>query len=312
MEDFQQRLEGFQITHKVTSKGSLSVVIQLTRALREKGLPADPESFKTKRQGQVAGLGGANLRKILGEHGITRQLSAEGGRTSRGSMELMQDYVITLNAWHAEDPVDLEAVEAYWVEQVRKFFQGKPFRMSADASLSLSSSFDALFDQARSRQQENPGTQYLGTLLQHLVAAKLTLVLPEGSFEVHGASVADGPTAREGDFIVGDVAIHCTTAPASLLMQKCAKNLRDGLQPVIVTIPERVASARSLAEDEGIGRRVDVLDIAQFLTSNIYEMSFFDRSRQSGAIGAIIDEYNIIVDRVETDPSLRIRFDQKL
>jgi hypothetical protein len=60
----------------------------------------------TKNKGQVAGLGGDNLKKILKEHGITQILAAEGGRTSRGNMGLMMEYVKFLNAWNEEKTID--------------------------------------------------------------------------------------------------------------------------------------------------------------------------------------------------------------
>ena len=47
------------------------------------------------------------MKKILKEHGITQQLSSEGGRTSRGSMGLMIKYVDFLNAWNAEEACGL-------------------------------------------------------------------------------------------------------------------------------------------------------------------------------------------------------------
>ncbi len=70
----------------------------------------------------MAGLGGGNLKKILKEHGIFQQLSAEGGRTSRGSMGLMIKYVEFLNGWQREEPVDFGLIEAFWAQQVRDYF----------------------------------------------------------------------------------------------------------------------------------------------------------------------------------------------
>ena len=45
------------------------------------------------------------------------------------------------------------------------------------------------------------------------------LIMPENSFEIHGASVADGPTDRNGDFVIGSTVIHCTTMPGALLIE---------------------------------------------------------------------------------------------
>lgn len=307
----ENRLKSFQTENNIVTKGPLSVVIQFTRMVRNKDFPLDPDDFKTEKEGQVAGLGGGNLRKILKEHGINQQLSAEGGRTSRGSMGLMIKYVDFLNTWNAEEKVNLSFVEDFWAEQIREYFRNQPFVLTADTSKTIGANLDELFEQAKKRQKQNPGTQYLGTVLQHLVAAKLCLIMPEGSFEIHGASVADGPTERSGDFVINNTIIHCTTMPGALLIEKCKANLRNGSRPVIITIFERVHTALNLAEDAGLAGRVEVWDIQQFLSANIYEHSLFDDGKRNSTLGDIIGRYNNIILEKETNPSLRIEFEAK-
>ena len=85
-------------------------MVQFTRLVQDKEFPLNPDDFQTSGKGQVAGLGGGNLKKILKEHGINQQLSAEGGRTSRGSMGLMIKYVDFLNAWNEEETVNFSIV----------------------------------------------------------------------------------------------------------------------------------------------------------------------------------------------------------
>ncbi len=220
----EDRLRAFQIENNISTKGPLSLVVQFTRMVGGKEFPLNPDDYRTGGQGQVAGLGGGNLKKILKEHGIAQVLASEGGRTSRGSMGLMIKYVDFLNEWNAEELVDFSVVEAFWAEQVREYFRNQPFILTADASKTIGANFDELFEQARKRQSQNPGTQYLGTVLQHLVAAKLSIILPEGSVTVHGASVADASTERNGDFVVNNTIIHCTTAPGTPLTEKCGGN----------------------------------------------------------------------------------------
>ena len=130
-------------------------------------------------------------------------------------MGLMIKYVDFLNVWNAEESVNYSVVEDFWAEQVRTYFRSQPFVLTADTSKTIGANLDELFDQAKKRQKQNAGTQYLGTVLQHLVAAKLCLILPENSFEIHGASVVDGPTDRNGDFVIGNTVIHCTTMPGA-------------------------------------------------------------------------------------------------
>lgn len=307
----EERLKAFQAENNIFTKGPLSLVVQFTRMVRDRDFPLNPYDFQTESKGQVAGLGGANLKKILKEYGITQQLSSEGGRTSRGSMGLMIKYVDFLNTWNMEEPVDYSIVEPFWAEQVREYFRNQPFTLTADTSKTIATNLNELFEQAKKRQKQNPGTQYLGTVLQHLVAAKLYLIMPEGSLEIHGASVADGPTDRKGDFVIRDTVIHCTTMPGALLIEKCKANLRAGDHPIIITIFDRVKTALDLAADAGLAGRVEVWDIQQFLSANVYEHSFFDETKRNSKLFDIISRYNEIVLDVETDPSLRIEFEPR-
>lgn len=311
MTDFEVKLKSFQNENNIFSKGKLSVVIQFTRLVQGKAFPLNPVEFKTEKEGQVAGLGGGNLKKILKDYGITQLLSSEGGRTSRGSMGLMIKYVAFLNACNEETAVDLIAAEAFWAEQVREYFRNQPFILAADTSKTIGSNLDELFEQAKKRQRQNPGTQYLGTVLQHLVAAKLCMIMPEDSFEIHGASVADAPTSRSGDFVINKTIIHCTTSVGDLLINKCRTNINSGYRPVIITIFERVQTALNQIEDAGLAGRVEVWDVQQFLSSNVHEHSLFDDDKRNATLGVIIENYNKIVHEKETDPSLRIEFDAK-
>lgn len=311
MVNAEERLRVFQTENNIVTKGPLSVVVQFTRMVREKKFPLDPSDFKTEKEGQVAGLGGGNLKRILRDYGITQQLSSEGGRTSRGSMGLMIKYVDFLNRWNAEETVDFDEIEAFWAEQVREYFRNQPFVLTADTSKTVGANLDELFEQARKRQKQNPGTQYLGIVLQHLVAAKLCLILPEGSFEIHGASVADAPTARSGDFVINKTIIHCTTSVGDLLLNKCKVNIENGFRPVIITIYERVQTALNQIEDAGLSGRIEVWDIQQFLSSNVHEHSLFDEGKQNATLGTIIENYNHIVSEKENDPSLRIEFEAR-
>lgn len=304
----EDRLKEFQAENNIFTKGPLSLVVQLTYLVRDKSFPLNSDNLQTGSKGQVVGLNGENLKKILKEHGITQQLSVEGGRTSRGSMGLMIKYVNFLNAWNAEEAVDFSVVEDFWAEQVREYFRNQPFILTADTSKTIGANLNELFEQAKKRQAQNPGTQYLGTVLQHLVAAKLCLVMPEGTFEIYGASVADGPTDRNGDFVINSTIIHCTTMPGNLLIDKCSRNLQSGCHPVIITIFDRVQTALNLAADAGLAGRVEVWDVQQFLSANIYEHSLFDVARRNSTLSEIIDRYNNIVRETETDPSLCIKF----
>lgn len=311
-EDTTSQVSGFQSEYKAITKGPLALLIQLTRMVHGKTFPLNPEDFLTENKGQVAGLGGSNLKKILKEHGITQTLAAEGGRTSRGNMGLMIKYITFLNEWRNEfGDVNLDALEEYWAGQIRIYFSNQPFTLTADPTQTIGASLEELFEQARKRQKQNQGTQYLGAVLQHLVGAKLSVVLPPDKFQIHGAYVADSPTDRGGDYAINNTIIHCTTAPGEPLIQKCAANIRAGCLPIIITVFDRVKTALDLAADAGLNGRIEVWDIQQFLSANVSEHSLFDGTARNTKLAEIIEKYNEIITKAETDPSLRIEFEAK-
>jgi predicted RecB family endonuclease len=100
--------------------------------------------------------------------------------------------------------------------------------------------------------------------------------------------------------------IHVTTTPTESLMGKCRENIAQGLRPIIVTRQKGVTSAESLAEGLGLADRIDIYDVNQFLSLNLYELFSFNSRTQGETIQRFVDKYNEIVDTYETDPSLRI------
>jgi len=235
-------------------------------------------------------------------------LAEEGGRTSRGSLGLMQSYLETLNELHEADEIDLGEAERWWIEKVRTHFATEGPKFHFDSGKSLRANIDDLLEQAHEVQSNAGGTNYVGAMLQHLVGAKLDIVLGEGKVTHHGFSVADHPTERKGDFHVETVAIHVTTNPSEALIRKCGENLQAGLKPVIVTVDEGVAGAAFLLTNAELVDRVDVLDGSQFLTANVLERSFFKVADCKVTLTKLLRRYNEIVSTCETDPTLKVSF----
>ena len=302
----RDRLDAFAADKGFRGKGPLSLALVITDHARTLGLPLAADQLVTGGGGQVFGLSGGKVQSILQRHGIDRVLSREGGRTSRGSIGNMRAYVSFLNDLHAEGDVDLEAVEGFWVEKVREFFAGKPFTLRLDQSLSIRAMVRGLMEQALGRQEDARGAMIVGAVLQHLVGAKLAVALGN-RLEVthHGASVADA-AARGGDFDLGDTSVHVSVSPGEALLQKCEQNLNDARRPVIVTVREGVAVAEGLARNRGIADRVDVLEVEQFVATNIYELGAFHAETRREIVANIVERYNAIIAEHETDPSLMI------
>jgi len=145
--DFKGAVTRFAQKNRFKGKGPLCVALVVTQRAR-KGLPLDPESLITDGGGQVLGLGKGAVQAILKRHGISRVLAAEGGRTSRGSLNRMRDYVDFLNQMAQSEEVDLDVIENFWIEQVHAFFAGKPFKVRMDASRSLRAVIRGILQQA--------------------------------------------------------------------------------------------------------------------------------------------------------------------
>ncbi|HEU4635185.1 MAG TPA: DUF4928 family protein [Edaphobacter sp.] len=302
-------LSAFAIEHKFNgSKGALSVVLVVTDHARRKGLPLDPDHLITGdgAGGQVSGLGKGAVQAILKRNGITAVLAKEGGRTSRGSLTNMRSYVAFLNKLQAENMADLEEIERFWIARVQDFFAAKPFQISLDSSRSIRHVVRGVIAQAEKRQKEATGTNYAGAVMQHLIGAKLDCALGKGKFEHNSFSTSDEQSGRAGDFSIGDVAIHVTSSPGAAVIERCRENLNSSLRPVLVTIDRRLAVAEGLAEDAGLGDRIDVFEIEQFIALNVFELGRFGTEGRKTAIADIVARYNEIIEEFETDPGLKI------
>ena len=306
----QDTLHAFVTEKKFKGKGPLCVALVVTQHARNMGLPLDHTKLITAGGGQVLGLGKGAVQSILSQHGITRILAAEGGRTSRGSLGNMRQYVACLNTLHTQGLVDLDAIEDFWINQVHQFFAGKPFKIKLDASRSLRTVVRDVLEQARDRQKNSPGVYYAGAVMQHLVGAKLECALGIGRFEHNSFSTADAPSRRAGDFVLEDVAFHVTTSPGEAVIEKCRDNLNDGLRPILVTTQKGITVAEGLAENASISDRIDLLEIEQFIAVSLYEISQFKAADHKAAVTHLVERYNAIVQAVETDPSLMIEIRQ--
>ncbi|TMV05513.1 DUF4928 domain-containing protein [Ruegeria sediminis] len=306
MADPSTALHAFNKSKKFGRKGPLCVALVITQHARKMGLPLDPGDLLTDKGGQVLGLGKAAVQSVLKRHGIDRVLAAEGGRTSRGSIDNMREYVALLNDLHGQGLSDLEAIERFWIERVYEFFAGKPFKVKLDGSRSLRVLVRDVLNQAEERQKNTPGMQFMGAVLQHLVGAKLDCALGVGQFDHNSFSTSDAQSGRAGDFFIGDVALHVTTSPGEGVVQRCKENLDDGFRPIIVTTARGLTAAEVLSENAGIGERVDVFEVEQFVALNLYELGRFAAEGRRVAVNDLVGRYNEIVEDVETDPSLMI------
>ena len=318
MTPLESALKVFAARYGVDSKGALSLVLFLTRKASEQAPPFSTNNFLTRQGGQVAGLGRGPVQAILADHGIDRVLAEEGGRTSQGSIQKMQAYLDFLNRLAQEKTLDFPIIEKWWVERVREYFRlhpidlkkghflSKPLSLKVDSSKSIRSIVSDLIEAAFARQRECPGVMVAGAVMQHLVGAKIETALPDAKIVHEGFSVADAPSGRKGDFLIGDTAIHVTTAPTEALIRKCCDNLAQSIRPLIITTQSGVGGALALAKNADVAERIDIIEIEQFIATNVYEWTAFQQTRRTMSVRQMIEVYNRIIDQCETDPSLKI------
>ena len=303
----REALSKFAKKEAFKGKGALSVALVITEQAKKRSFPLDENDFLAEKGTQVSGLGGPPVAAILKRHGIQRVLAAEGGRTSRGSVNNMRAYVAFLNTQAKATSFDLKIAERFWIERVKDFFAGKPFTLRIDAQFSLRAVVKNLMEQAETRQKQGSGTRFMGTVMQHLVGAKLEVFMgPDAGLVHHNSNQSDQKPGRTGDFDIGDVSIHVSTAPTESLIKKCSANIAAGRKPMIITGRKGLLLAEGLAENAGISAFVDMIEFEQFIATNVHELGKFKSSLRRIKLDEIVAKYNEIVAEHETDPSLCI------
>ncbi|MDR1328741.1 MAG: DUF4928 family protein [Oscillospiraceae bacterium] len=197
------------------------------------------------------------------------------------------------------------------LKSIYEYSDTRPFQLVFDSNVSIRAVFDDLFAAAKQRQEENKKVNYREMLLCHLVEAVISTILPDRAIQIHNASAYDLQMDRGDGFLIGSIILHCTTMPSELLIEKCRGNIRFGFSPIIITIFERVRTMFDLVADAGLNGRIEVWDIQQFLSANVSEHSLFDGTARNTKLAEIIEKYNEIITKAETDPSLRIEFEAK-
>ena len=306
MTQLELSLNAFSSRYRIYGKRPLSAVLVATRKASNLTPPFSVENFFTPQKNHVAVLEKSAVQTILADHDISRVLAEEGGRTSRGSILKMRAYAAFLNELAQEKLLDFSAIEKWWIGRIKEFFSSKPFSLKVDASRSIRSIVSDLIEAAFARQRECPGVMVAGAVMQHLVEAKIATALPDVKIKHEGFSVADAPSGRKGDFLIGDTAIHVTTAPTEALIRKCCDNLAQNLRPLVITTQSGVGGAIALAKNADVAERIDILEIEQFVATNVYEWSAFQQTKRSLTVRYLVEAYNRIIDQCETDPSLKI------
>jgi len=103
------------------------------------------------------------------------------------------------------------------------------------------------------------------------------------------SAVCVAQSGRNGDFFIGDVAIHVTTAPGEAVIGRCRDNIDNGHRPIIVTTARGLTVAEGLeAIDAECSRRAGSVSRNTWITEAVTERlaRLASSSRPQGAGGA--------------------------
>ena len=303
------RLARFATDEKlIKTRGGLNVGLVMTRRAKEEGLPLDPDKQLAASKGQVRGLNGAAGNRILADYGVMKSIGTEVGRTNRFSVDQMRRYVAFLNDAHAGDWVDLPAFERFWVDQFVARFASQPIKLRREAGVAVQQIVRDVIAQADARQAEAGGAMVTGTVMQHLVGAKLDVALGGRLTLTHHSANTSDAQGRGGDFDFDDVVVHVSTSPGELLIAKCGENIANALRPIIITTEDEVELATRLAARRALSEKVEIYAVEQFVSVNANEIGLFSTPAIGSALQSIINRYNELIEKFETDPSLQIEW----
>lgn len=280
----------------------------VSRMVRD-GLPITDDRFYSEGKSQVKGISGRAVQVILAEYGESRQFTSEGGRTSRKTLVIADEFRQALHGVYSNDSTDqvdlsslASSLESYFTRRVRiDYFDKQRIKLELDASKPVSVVVSDILE-AASERNDRP----TGAVLQHLIGAKLELRFPDADVGRDRSTTADQQTDREGDFQIGTTAFHVTVSPMEKLIDRCKQNLHSGFRPVILTPTSRLLAARQMAENVGLLDRIGVQSAEDYIGTNIEELSTYDGDEIRRGLSALIFTYNERIQDVESDRSLMI------
>lgn len=282
------------------SRNTLAVGLVVLHSLRERcplgrdDIISSGGEIKRSRSG---------LKQVLEKYGIRRDFLKEvttrqGHQDGQRLLEMM-NYGEPLSRI---SPHEREAILVGLTETVaalmRRWFQRQNLRIACRDGDSPSAWIHQILAEARGRSG--------GAVEQHLVGAKLESRHPGVDVPALPSHAGDVQTGRAGDFAIGTTTYHVTAAPSRDVIAKCRANVDAGGHAVLLVPGNQVAKAKVYAEDEGLGERLSVFAIEDFLGANVIEMATGARGEFLKVLRGIVTAYNRRVEEAETDKSLRI------
>lgn len=273
--------------------------------------PLSPEDYITDK-GQVRGLGGPSIARILARYGERRPYLREGGRTTRASRPSAEALVNRLNnstyqeiARMDRNPT-VDILQQWIVRKIQEtYLDRQRLRVEINPRDPLRVVVRHILDAASAAAK-------MGPVAQHLVGAKLQLRFPTMTVPNYSATTADAQLGRQGDFEIERTVFHVTVAPADPLFQKCESNRRLGYRVVVIVPNAKREAALQLADVRGLRDMIDIYGLEDFLGQNLGEVGQFSEDLIASKWRELLELYNQRVRAVEPDSGLLIEIPQGL
>lgn len=286
------------------AKGVVAAALVVLERLRTK-CELSLNSHLAEGGAQIAGLNLSSLRKILGRFGESRQFPSEGGRTNRGNNRPIQLLLEALSAAdfgrlsEAERLRLIDEFQMYLVESLDAYYSLQRVQFDFDRSNMPRNVIADILVAAHQRNQT-------GAVAQHLVGAKLAIRFPDIAVGNSPYSAADEQAGRSGDFQIGNTAFHVTVAPNMGHINRCARNVKDGLSAMVLVPDSKLAAARQMLDTDELRNKVVAESLESFIGQNLSELAGFAPAEFADNLANLLAEYNRRVAEVETDESLLI------
>ncbi len=286
------------------AKGTVAAALIVLERLRE-DCHLEISAHLADGGAQIAGLNLPSLRKILTRFGEQRSFPSEGGRTNRGNNKVIRTLLTMLakrgfrNLSKPERDSLIDYMQEFLVHSLDAYYRLERIRFEFDPSKPIRTIISDILEAAHKRNRGGP-------VAQHLIGAKLALRFPEQEISNFAYSAADGQAGRTGDFCVGSTAFHVTVAPGLGHVDRCAKNIGEGLNVFLITPEKKVVNARALLDTKQLQEKVAVESLESFVGQNISELAQFAAHLLPHKLGELLREYNKRVRKAETDGSLMI------
>lgn len=176
-----------------------------------------------------------------------------------------------------------------------------PLTFRYDEGVSIEANISALYAGLRKRAKSSLQPSGTERVMKYMVGAVLSLL-----HNRHPSPFSHEATPGSEDFRIGNTIIHVHPAPEWPLLHQCFAEIDRRLRPLVISTRAGAAQVEALADEVGMLRRIEVLDITQFLVANMLKWTSFDGSQRRHTFEDLVIRYNTIIDACETDPSLKI------